>query len=134
MDTRDTLRWPLFFLPAPRGAPRLRLDVWEKGNISIVQLEEKLRTAARQALADAVMELWLLPAPLCTEDASAGMWSLESPGGPGETVLQVRAQGESGEMRQRLHLKYTFIAVPHLPCASKVTHVIEMHVCSWPLA
>lgn len=99
-----------------------------------MQLEEKLRTAARQALADAVMELWLLPAPLCTEDASAGTWSPESPGGPGETVLQVRAQGESGEMRQRLHLKYTFIAVPHLPCASKVTHVIEMRVCSWPLA
>uniref|UniRef100_A0A8C6DFR9 SZT2 subunit of KICSTOR complex n=1 Tax=Moschus moschiferus TaxID=68415 RepID=A0A8C6DFR9_MOSMO len=57
---------------APSGAPRLRLDVWEKGNISIVQLEEKLRTAARQALADAIMELWLLPAPLCTEDTSAG--------------------------------------------------------------
>ncbi|XP_054428060.1 KICSTOR complex protein SZT2 [Pteronotus mesoamericanus] len=54
------------------GAPRLRLDVWEKGNISIVQLEEKLRGAARQALADAVMELRLLPASLCTEDMSPG--------------------------------------------------------------
>jgi hypothetical protein len=47
--------------------------VWEKGNISIVQLEEKLRAAARQALADAIMELRLLPASLCTEDIPPGM-------------------------------------------------------------
>ncbi|KAL4831668.1 hypothetical protein H8958_014707 [Nasalis larvatus] len=53
---------------AQNGAPRLRLDVWEKGNISIVQLEEKFRGAARQALADAIIELQLLPASLCTED------------------------------------------------------------------
>ncbi|XP_060477195.1 KICSTOR complex protein SZT2 isoform X3 [Panthera onca] len=57
---------------AQNGAPRLRLDVWEKGNISIVQLEEKLRGAARQALADGIMELRLLPASLCTEDTSPG--------------------------------------------------------------
>ncbi|XP_064137907.1 KICSTOR complex protein SZT2 isoform X5 [Loxodonta africana] len=57
---------------AQKGALRLRLDVWEKGNISIVQLEERLRGAARQALADAVMELRLLPASLCTEDTPPG--------------------------------------------------------------
>ncbi|KAI5139765.1 KICSTOR complex protein SZT2 isoform X1 [Manis pentadactyla] len=57
---------------AQNRAPRLRLDVWEKGHISIVQLEEKLRAAARQALADATMELRLLPASLCTEDTSPG--------------------------------------------------------------
>ncbi|XP_077006090.1 KICSTOR complex protein SZT2 isoform X2 [Tamandua tetradactyla] len=57
---------------AQNGAPWLRLDVWEKGNISIVQLEEKLRGAARQALADAIMELRLLPASLCTEDTPPG--------------------------------------------------------------
>ncbi|XP_053431840.1 KICSTOR complex protein SZT2 isoform X3 [Nycticebus coucang] len=57
---------------AQNGGPRLRLDVWEKGNISIVQLEEKLRGAARQALADAIMELHLLPASLCTEDTPPG--------------------------------------------------------------
>ncbi|XP_063092399.1 KICSTOR complex protein SZT2 isoform X2 [Cavia porcellus] len=57
---------------AESGAPRLRLDVWEKGNISIVQLEEKLRGAARQALADAIIELRLLPASLCTEDTPPG--------------------------------------------------------------
>lgn len=70
---RGTLKSPAFFLLAQNGAPRLRLDVWEKGHISIVQLEEKLRAAARQALADATMELRLLPASLCTEDTSPGM-------------------------------------------------------------
>ncbi|XP_069843557.1 KICSTOR complex protein SZT2 isoform X3 [Dipodomys merriami] len=60
---------------ALNGAPRLRLDVWEKGNISIVQLEEKLRGAARQALADALMELQLLPASLCIEDTPPGSLS-----------------------------------------------------------
>ncbi|ELW62137.1 Protein SZT2 [Tupaia chinensis] len=72
---------------AQNGAPRLRLDVWEKGNISIIQLEEKLRGAARQALADAVMELRLLPASLCTEDAPSGSLrsgSLETKGPVGQ--------------------------------------------------
>lgn len=70
---RDTLKQPRLSPAAPDGAPRLRLDVWGKGNISIVQLEEKLRAAARQALADAVMEFRLLPASLCSEDAASGM-------------------------------------------------------------
>lgn len=64
---------PPSFPAAQDGAPRLRLDVWEKGNISIVQLEEKLRAAARQALADTVMELQLLPASLCAEDTPPGI-------------------------------------------------------------
>lgn len=79
-----------FFVPAQNGAPWLRLDVWEKGNISIVQLEEKLRGAARQALADAIMELRLLPASLCTEDTSPGTWDPENIPGPGKTVSLVR--------------------------------------------
>lgn len=80
-----------FFPPAQSGVPRLRLDVWEKGNISVVQLEEKLRGAARQALADAILELQLLPAPLCTEDtppgntAQAAPWPLRVPGVFGDT-------------------------------------------------
>ena len=85
-------------LPAPSGAPRLRLDVWEKGNISIVQLEEKLRTAARQALADAIMELWLLPAPLCTEDTSAGTWS---PAVGSHRFARARAEGRTPEIQVR---------------------------------
>lgn len=47
----------------------MRLDVWEKGNISPLQLSEKLRSAVRHALCDAVMEFRVLPAPLCMEAA-----------------------------------------------------------------
>ncbi|KAM5266600.1 KICSTOR complex protein SZT2 isoform 4-T4 [Hipposideros larvatus] len=84
---------------AQSGAPRLRLDVWEKGNISIVQLEEKLRGAARQALADAIMELRLLPPSLCTEDTSPGSLrsgSLEtkSPAGRASTFPPGPGPGE----------------------------------------
>lgn len=98
-----------FFPPAQNGAPRLRLDVWEKGNISIVQLEEKLRGAARQALADAVMELRLLPASLCTEDVSPGTQAPEYVPGPGKTGSLVSLQRwGSGMASQRLPPKYTF--------------------------
>ncbi|XP_016075639.1 PREDICTED: protein SZT2 isoform X2 [Miniopterus natalensis] len=84
---------------AQSGAPRLRLDVWEKGNISIVQLEEKLRGAARQALADAVMELRLLPASLCTEDMSpgslrSGTLDTKSPAGRASTFPPGPVPGE----------------------------------------
>lgn len=47
----------------------VRLDIWEKGNISLLQLSEKLRGALRHALCDAVMEFLVLPAPLCLEAA-----------------------------------------------------------------
>lgn len=79
--------------PAQDGSPQLRLDVWEKGNISIVQLEEKLRATARQALADAIMELRLLPASLCIEDIPPGM-QIKSP----TSMLnpeKVRSQGRT---------------------------------------
>uniref|UniRef100_A0A8C3F5R6 SZT2 subunit of KICSTOR complex n=1 Tax=Chrysemys picta bellii TaxID=8478 RepID=A0A8C3F5R6_CHRPI len=56
--------------PLPAAACTLvRLDVWEKGNISPLQLSEKLRSAVRHALCDAVMEFRVLPAPLCVEAA-----------------------------------------------------------------
>jgi len=45
----------------------VRLDIWEKGNISLLQLSEKLRGALRHALCDAIMEFLVLPAPLCVE-------------------------------------------------------------------
>lgn len=113
---------PPFFPPAHSGAPWLRLDVWEKGNISIVQLEEKLRGAARQALADAIMELRLLPASLCTEDASPGTWHPGNVPGPGETVSLVRWQRRgSRKASQRHPPKYTFTVVLYLLCVRKVT-------------
>lgn len=100
---------PPFFSPAQNGAPRLRLDVWEKGNISIVQLEEKLRGAARQALADAIMELRLLPASLCTEDTSPGTCGPENVPGPGSTLFPVRLQRWVAEAPSEVHIQLSFI-------------------------
>ncbi|XP_056460489.1 KICSTOR complex protein SZT2 isoform X3 [Gadus chalcogrammus] len=44
---------------------QVRFDVWEQGNISPLQLGVKLQGALRHALCDVVMELNLLPNPLC---------------------------------------------------------------------
>lgn len=47
--------------------PRLyvQFDIWEQGNISPLQLSDKLQGALRHALCDVVMELRVLPCPLC---------------------------------------------------------------------
>ncbi|XP_067324031.1 KICSTOR complex protein SZT2 isoform X1 [Anolis sagrei] len=51
----------------PALCPLVRLDIWEKGNISLLQLSERLRSALRHALCDALMEFRVLPNPLCVE-------------------------------------------------------------------
>nr|XP_033478677.1 KICSTOR complex protein SZT2 isoform X2 [Epinephelus lanceolatus] len=43
----------------------VRFDIWEQGNISPLQLSDKLQGALRHALCDVVMELRVLPNPLC---------------------------------------------------------------------
>ncbi|XP_053353565.1 KICSTOR complex protein SZT2 isoform X1 [Clarias gariepinus] len=49
------------------GTVRVRFDIWEQGNVSPLQLTEKLRSALRHALCDLVMEMKVLPNPLCLE-------------------------------------------------------------------
>ncbi|XP_051562300.1 KICSTOR complex protein SZT2-like isoform X5 [Myxocyprinus asiaticus] len=49
------------------AAVRVRFDVWEQGNISPLQLTERLRAALRHALCDVVMEMRVLPNPLCLD-------------------------------------------------------------------
>lgn len=64
----------------------VRLDIWEKGNISLLQLSEKLRGALRHALCDAIMEFLVLPAPLCMEAACPlGAADLEDLSSAGES-------------------------------------------------
>lgn len=64
----------------------VRLDIWEKGNISLLQLSEKLRGALRHALCDAVMEFLVLPAPLCMETTCPlGAMDLEELSSAGES-------------------------------------------------
>ncbi|XP_061680638.1 KICSTOR complex protein SZT2 isoform X2 [Syngnathoides biaculeatus] len=53
------------------AAPLVRFDVWEQGNVSPAQLADKLQAALRHALCDALMELKVLPNPLCLPRASA---------------------------------------------------------------
>ncbi|KAM6921196.1 KICSTOR complex protein SZT2 [Xenentodon cancila] len=52
---------------SPPSEPHLyvRFDIWEQGNVSPLQLSDKLQGALRHALCDVVMELQLLPNPLC---------------------------------------------------------------------
>ncbi|XP_048353115.1 KICSTOR complex protein SZT2 isoform X1 [Sphaerodactylus townsendi] len=63
----------------PAICPLVRLDIWEKGNISLLQLSERLRRTVRHALCDAVMEFCVLPNPLCVEPST----ELEDPGNSG---------------------------------------------------
>ncbi|XP_061093371.1 KICSTOR complex protein SZT2 isoform X9 [Conger conger] len=46
---------------------RVRFDIWEQGNVSPLQLTDKLRGALRHALCDVIMEFRMLPNPLCLE-------------------------------------------------------------------
>lgn len=72
----------------------VRLDIWEKGNISLLQLSEKLRGALRHALCDAVMEFLVLPAPLCLEAAcplaATDVEELSSAGGLRRTMSETK--------------------------------------------
>ncbi|KAL6108601.1 szt2 [Pungitius sinensis] len=43
----------------------VQFDIWEQGNVSPLQLSDKLQGALRHALCDVVMELRVLPSPLC---------------------------------------------------------------------
>ncbi|KAK2816008.1 hypothetical protein Q5P01_026475 [Channa striata] len=43
----------------------VRFDIWEQGNVSPLQLSDKLQGALHHALCDVVMELRVLPNPLC---------------------------------------------------------------------
>ena len=56
----------------------VRFDVWEQGNISPLQLGDKLQGALRHALCDVVMELSLLPNPLCLPASSSSSSSSSS--------------------------------------------------------
>ncbi|XP_041064757.1 KICSTOR complex protein SZT2 isoform X7 [Carcharodon carcharias] len=45
----------------------IRFDIWEQGNISLLQLTDKLQNGLRHALCDVVMEFRMLQCPLCVE-------------------------------------------------------------------
>ncbi|XP_029474648.1 KICSTOR complex protein SZT2 isoform X2 [Rhinatrema bivittatum] len=47
----------------------VQFDIWEKGNVSPLQLSDRLRSALRHALCDVVMEVRVLQAPLCLDSS-----------------------------------------------------------------
>ena len=74
----------------------VRLDIWEKGNISLLQLSEKLCGALRHALCDAVMEFLVLPAPLCVEAiCPLGAMDLEELSSAGESPARTATPAPS---------------------------------------
>ncbi|XP_028301054.1 KICSTOR complex protein SZT2 isoform X3 [Gouania willdenowi] len=54
----------------------VRFDIWEQGNISPLQLSDKLQGALRHTLADVIMELRVLPNPLCVRVPSPAATAL----------------------------------------------------------
>lgn len=48
----------------------VRFDLWEQGNVSSLQLSDRLQGALRHALCDVFMELKVLPNPLCVAATS----------------------------------------------------------------
>ncbi|KAM6963146.1 KICSTOR complex protein SZT2 [Aplochiton taeniatus] len=69
---------------------RVRFDIWEQGNVSPLQLTDKLRGALRHALCDVIMELRVLTNPLCLEAFSTTDQtnSLLSPAPPSQQVKE----------------------------------------------
>uniref|UniRef100_A0A4W3GX49 SZT2 subunit of KICSTOR complex n=1 Tax=Callorhinchus milii TaxID=7868 RepID=A0A4W3GX49_CALMI len=63
----------------------VRFDIWEQGNISLLQLTDKLRNALRHALCDAVMEFRVLQCPLCVESYCPVMLASETDFSSGKT-------------------------------------------------
>uniref|UniRef100_W5MA35 SZT2 subunit of KICSTOR complex n=1 Tax=Lepisosteus oculatus TaxID=7918 RepID=W5MA35_LEPOC len=62
-------------LPPEGTQTRVRFDIWEQGNVSPLQLTDKLRGALRHALCDVIMEFRVLPHALCVEPQAAGSGS-----------------------------------------------------------
>ncbi|XP_013863525.1 protein SZT2 [Austrofundulus limnaeus] len=75
-----------------RSAAQLyvRFDIWEQGNISPLQLSDKLQGALRHALCDVVMEMRVLPHPLCVGASASTSPKDESKGVCSSEVREVK--------------------------------------------
>ncbi|KAG8132270.1 hypothetical protein E2320_010139 [Naja naja] len=96
-------------------SPLVRFDIWEKGNISLLQLSERLRHALRHALCDALMEFHVLPNPLCVETST----ELEDPDNTG--ILR-RTMSESKGLTQHARGR---VCPPSLPFSVPTTSLGE---------
>ncbi|XP_037530222.1 KICSTOR complex protein SZT2 [Nematolebias whitei] len=62
------------------GQLYVRFDIWEQGNVSPLQLSDKLQGALRHALCDVIMETRVLPHPLCVGSSVSTSQKEESKG------------------------------------------------------
>lgn len=76
----------------------VRFDIWEQGNVSSLQLSDKLQEALRHALCDVLMELKVLPNPLCV----------------GGTRLATRSPPEEAKGEFIVEYPLEFLCVLHL--------------------
>ncbi|XP_055020868.1 KICSTOR complex protein SZT2 isoform X3 [Boleophthalmus pectinirostris] len=75
----------------------VRFNIWEQGNISPLQLSDKLQGALRHALCDVVMELQMLPNLLCVEVSyQQAKASREEAKDPASSMLDVKDKQRSG--------------------------------------
>lgn len=79
----------------------VRFDIWEQGNVSPFQLTEKLQGALRHALCDVVMELRVLPNPLCVGGASCQATKAPKEEAKGLLVPLLEAKDTKDSYRQR---------------------------------
>ncbi|KAF7642154.1 hypothetical protein LDENG_00263510 [Lucifuga dentata] len=78
----------------------VRFDIWEQGNVSPLQLSEKLQGALRHALCDVVMELRVLPNSLCVKElCSSAKPPKEEAKGPLVPLAEVKEVKDSHRQR-----------------------------------
>eukprot|EP00062_Callorhinchus_milii_P003247 gi/632940344/ref/XP_007885267.1/ PREDICTED: protein SZT2 [Callorhinchus milii] len=101
----------------------VRFDIWEQGNISLLQLTDKLRNALRHALCDAVMEFRVLQCPLCVESYCPVMLASETDFSSG------RASKPGSEIRETISFSASIIESksspvpfhPYVPISASTT-------------
>ncbi|XP_070601162.1 KICSTOR complex protein SZT2 isoform X6 [Erythrolamprus reginae] len=103
-------------------SPLVRFDIWEKGNISLLQLSERLRHALRHALCDALMEFHVLSNPLCVETAT----ELEDPDNVGLRRTMSESKGLTYNARGRACPPPLPFSVPTTSLGEPVTPTSKM--------
>ncbi|XP_017949036.2 KICSTOR complex protein SZT2 isoform X4 [Xenopus tropicalis] len=74
----------------------VRFDVWEKGNISSLQLSERLGNSLRHALCDVIIEFYILQLPLCIDSISQeGPKAANNGKGPSQSMPEMKGLMQS---------------------------------------
>lgn len=123
------------FSPPTEGFS-LRVYIWEKGNVGMADLSDKLHRCLKQALCDYILELYLLPQPIAhlgdtSSIHSSPLRSTSSPfvvlePSPTEHIHQDQDGEEKGSLRRalfekELHAPQTLLLAPQGSLESQVS-------------